>query len=142
MPLGSSVTAAATFKRLHVPVFDADAAVHALQGKGGRAVAPIAAAFPGTVEDGKVDREALRRAVLGKPEALKRLERIVHPLHSLRSYIRAYVLTEGTLVSLLYLAVVFWVALPWRATLRPSSAITSTSASVSVFFLPGISMRT
>jgi dephospho-CoA kinase len=73
-------TAANTFKRLHVPVFDADAAVHELQAKGGRAVAPIAAAFSGTVREGKVDREALRRAVLGNPEALKRLERIVHPL--------------------------------------------------------------
>ena len=56
-------TAANSFKRLRVPVFDADAAVHRLQGKGGRAVAPIAAAFPGTVRDGKVDREALRQAV-------------------------------------------------------------------------------
>ncbi|MBK1659725.1 dephospho-CoA kinase [Paracraurococcus ruber] len=73
-------TAANTFRRLHVPVFDADAAVHALQGWGGRAVAPIAAAFPGTVENGRVEREALRRAVLGDPAALKRLERIVHPL--------------------------------------------------------------
>jgi dephospho-CoA kinase len=73
-------TAATTFRRLRVPVFDADAAVHELQGKGGRAVAPIAAAFPGTVEGGQVDREALRRAVLGNPAALKRLERIVHPL--------------------------------------------------------------
>ncbi|MDI3309096.1 MAG: dephospho-CoA kinase [Acetobacteraceae bacterium] len=73
-------TAANTFRRLRVPVFDADAAVHRLQGKGGRAVAPIAAAFPGTVKDGRVDREALRRAVLGNPAALARLERIVHPL--------------------------------------------------------------
>ena len=73
-------TAANTFRRLHVPVFDADAAVHALQSRGGRAVAPIGAAFPGTVRDGRVDREALRHAVLGKDEALTRLERIVHPL--------------------------------------------------------------
>jgi dephospho-CoA kinase len=73
-------TATAAFRRLHVPVFDADAAVHALQAKGGRAVGPIGRAFPGTVREGRVDREALRRAVLGKPEALKRLERIVHPL--------------------------------------------------------------
>lgn len=73
-------TAAQTFRRLRVPIFDADATVHALQGPGGRAVAPIGAAFPGTVRDGKVDREALRNAVLGKPEALGRLERIVHPL--------------------------------------------------------------
>jgi dephospho-CoA kinase len=73
-------TAANTFRRLHVRVFDADAAVHALQDRGGRAVAPIAAAFPGTVREGKVDREALRRAVLGNPDSLRRLERIVHPL--------------------------------------------------------------
>ena len=77
-------TAAATFRRLRVPVFDADAAVHRLQGPGGRAVAPIAAAFPGTVRDTprgpKVDREALRRAVLGNDAAMARLERIVHPL--------------------------------------------------------------
>ncbi|MCQ4159788.1 dephospho-CoA kinase [Roseomonas sp. GC11] len=73
-------TAAATFRRHGVPVFDADAAVHALQGRGGRAVAPVAAAFPDTVRDGAVEREALRRAVLGNPEALRRLERIIHPL--------------------------------------------------------------
>ncbi|WP_043359525.1 dephospho-CoA kinase [Belnapia sp. F-4-1] len=73
-------TAANTFRRLHVPVFDADAAVHALQSRGGRAVAPIGAAFPGTIRDGRVDREALRRAVLGDDGALTRLERIVHPL--------------------------------------------------------------
>ena len=77
-------TAAATFRRLRVPVFDADAAVHRLQGPGGRAVAPIADAFPGAVRDTprgpRVDREALRRAVLGNDAAMARLERIVHPL--------------------------------------------------------------
>ncbi|MDQ1078710.1 dephospho-CoA kinase [Pseudoroseomonas cervicalis] len=73
-------TAAATFRRHGVPVFDADAAVHRLQAKGGRAVAPIGRAFPGTLRDGAVDREALRRAVLGDRAALARLERIVHPL--------------------------------------------------------------
>ncbi len=73
-------TAARAFRRLRVPVFDADAAVHRLQGPGGRAVRPIALAFPGSVAGGAVDREALRRAVLGNPEALRRLERIVHPL--------------------------------------------------------------
>ncbi len=73
-------TASITFRRLGIPVFDADAAVHQLQARGGRAVAPIGAAFPGSIVDGRVDREALRRAVLGDPTALKRLERIVHPL--------------------------------------------------------------
>jgi dephospho-CoA kinase len=73
-------TATASFRRLHVPVFDADAVVHRLQARGGRAVGPIGAAFPGTVREGRVDREALRRAVLGNDAAMRRLEQIVHPL--------------------------------------------------------------
>jgi dephospho-CoA kinase len=73
-------TAARTFRALRVPVFDADAAVHALQARGGAAVAPIAAVFPGSVRDAAVQREALRQAVLGRPDALRRLEGILHPL--------------------------------------------------------------
>lgn len=73
-------TASACFRRHRVPIFDADQAVHELQAVGGRAVRPIEAAFPGSTRGGAVDREALRRAVLGNPAALKILERIVHPL--------------------------------------------------------------
>lgn len=73
-------TAAAAFRRAHIPVFDADAAVHKLQGPGGRAIRPIAAAFPGTVQAGRVNRAALREAVLGRPHELRRLEAIVHPM--------------------------------------------------------------
>src|SRR5579872_5809037 len=73
-------TAAAAFTRAHIPVFDADAAVHKVQAKGGRAVRPIEALFPGTTKDGAVDRNALREAVIGKPEAIKQLERILHPM--------------------------------------------------------------
>jgi dephospho-CoA kinase len=73
-------TAANAFRRLKVPVFDADAAVHRLQARGGAAVRPIEAAFPGATRDGRVDREALRARVLGDRAALERLERIVHPL--------------------------------------------------------------
>ena len=69
-------TAANTFRRLRVPVFDADAAVHRLQGRGGAAVRPIEAAFPGTTRDGRVDREALRARVLGDPAARRRGERL------------------------------------------------------------------
>jgi len=79
MGMGKS-TAAAAFTRAHMPVFDADLAVHRLQAKGGRGVRAIEAAFPGTTQDGAVDRAALRAAVLGKPEALKRLEHLLHPL--------------------------------------------------------------
>ena len=73
-------TAANAFRRARIPVFDADAAVHRMQARGGRAVRAIEAAFPGTVRDGAVDRAALRQAVLGKHESLTRLEHILHPL--------------------------------------------------------------
>jgi dephospho-CoA kinase len=77
--MGKSTTAA-MFRELGVPVYDADAAVADLYSPGGAAVGPVGEAFPGVVRDGAVDREALRRAVLGNPEALKRLNGIVHPL--------------------------------------------------------------
>lgn len=73
-------TAAAAFRRARIPVFDADASVHRMQARGGRAVRAIAAAFPGTVRDGAVHRPALREAVLGKPAELSRLEAILHPM--------------------------------------------------------------
>jgi dephospho-CoA kinase len=72
-------TAALAFRRAGFPVFDADAAVHALQAPGGAALPAIARAFPGTVQEGVLDRAALRTAVLGHPTALKQLERILHP---------------------------------------------------------------
>lgn len=71
---------AGMFRSLGVPVFDVDGAVHALYVRGGEAVAPIAAAFPGAVADGAVDRERLARLVLGDPERIRKLESIVHPL--------------------------------------------------------------
>jgi dephospho-CoA kinase len=77
--MGKSTTAT-MFREAGIPVYDADAAVHDLYDTGGAAVAPVSEAFPGVVKDGKVDREALRQAVLGDPEALKRLNAIVHPL--------------------------------------------------------------
>lgn len=73
-------TAAAMLRRLGCPVHDADAAVHRLYAKGGAAVGPIAAAFPGAVRNGAVDRAALSALVVGDPQALRRLEAIVHPL--------------------------------------------------------------
>lgn len=72
-------TVARMFADLGVPVFDADAVVHRLQGPGGRLVAAIAAAFPGTTGPDGVDRAALGEAVLGRPDLLARLEAIVHP---------------------------------------------------------------
>ncbi|HET6183236.1 MAG TPA: dephospho-CoA kinase [Acetobacteraceae bacterium] len=73
-------TVAAAFRRARIPVFDADAVVHRLQGPGGRALPAIGRAFPGTVTAGVLDRAALRAAVLRDPAALKRLEAILHPM--------------------------------------------------------------
>ena len=77
--MGKSETAK-MFARLGLPVYDADAAVHALYDVGGGAVAPIAQAFPDCVKQGRVDRHALAARVLADADALARLEAIVHPL--------------------------------------------------------------
>ncbi|MBF5090360.1 MULTISPECIES: dephospho-CoA kinase [unclassified Novosphingobium] len=66
-------------RELGVPVFDADAAVHALQGPGGALVPAIEAAFPGTTGPEGVLRQELGARVFGNPGALARLEAIVHP---------------------------------------------------------------
>ena len=76
--MGKSAVAA-MFRGLGVPVFDADAAVHELQGPGGACIEPIERAFPDTTGPAGVDRQKLGAAVFGNPEALKRLEQIVHP---------------------------------------------------------------
>lgn len=76
--MGKSAVAA-MLRGLGVPVFDADAAVHELQGPGGACLAPIERAFPGTTGANGVDRQKLGAAVFGNPEALKLLESIVHP---------------------------------------------------------------
>lgn len=66
-------------RELGVPVFDADATVHRLQGPGGALLPAIEAAFPGTTGPAGVDRPALGAQVFGNTEALARLEAIVHP---------------------------------------------------------------
>lgn len=75
--MGKSQTAR-LFAEQGVPVFDADAAIHALYA--GEAAALIEQAFPGTVRGGVVDRAALSKQVAGNPKALKKLEALMHPL--------------------------------------------------------------
>ncbi len=72
-------TVAKMFADEGVPVFDADAAVHALQGPEGRIVAAIEARFPDTTGPQGVNRTALGEAVFGDSAALAALEAIVHP---------------------------------------------------------------
>lgn len=76
--MGKSAVAA-MLHGLDVPVFDADAAVHQLQGPQGELLPAIEAAFPGTTHPDGVDRPKLGAAVFGDPEKLARLEAIVHP---------------------------------------------------------------
>jgi dephospho-CoA kinase len=71
-------TTAGFFAEAGVPVYDADTVVHRLYE--GEAVPLIEAAFPGTTRDGKVDRKRLSARVLGNPDAVRKLEAIVHPL--------------------------------------------------------------
>ena len=77
--MGKSTTAQ-MFREAGVPVYDADAAVADLYVRGGAAVEPLEAAFPGVTRDGAVDREALRLRVLGDDAAMTRLNAVVHPL--------------------------------------------------------------
>jgi dephospho-CoA kinase len=77
LAMGKSTTAR-FFVEAGVPLHDADATVHRLYE--GEAVTAIEAAFPGTSIDGKIDRKALSRQVVGDEAAMRRLEAIIHPL--------------------------------------------------------------
>jgi dephospho-CoA kinase len=75
--MGKSTTAK-MFREAGVPVHDSDETVHRLYA--GKAAPLIEEAFPGTVRDGAVDRALLAAQVLGRPEMMKKLEAIIHPL--------------------------------------------------------------
>jgi len=103
--MGKSATAQ-MFAEEGVPVFDADAAVHRLYE--GEAAPLIAAAFPGVVSAGRVDRERLSRAVIGKPEAFARLEAIIHPLvRAAREQFLAEARAKGAKVAVLDIPLLF-----------------------------------
>ena len=84
--IGMGKSAVATmFAELGVPVFDADAAVHQLQGPGGALLSEIEAAFPGSTDSQGVIRSDLGARVFGKLDELRKLEAIVHPaVHAMR----------------------------------------------------------
>lgn len=84
-------TVAAMFAEAGIPVFDADAAVRAMQGPGGELVPAIEAAFPGSTGPDGVDRDRLGHQVFADTAALARLEAIVHPAVAAR---QAAFLTE------------------------------------------------
>jgi dephospho-CoA kinase len=78
-------TAAAALRRLGIPVFSSDAAVHRLLGPGGRAVGEVAAAFPAAVIGSAISRRQLAKEVFGNAGTLARLEEILHPLERMEA---------------------------------------------------------
>ena len=93
-------TVAKMFERAGVPVFDADAVVRALQGPGGALVERIGAAFPGTANEGVLDRDALAKVVLEDPALLASLESIVHP--AVRDAREAFIAAHNDAPALLF----------------------------------------
>lgn len=73
-------TAAKLLRSLGLPVHDADAVVHQLLGKGGKAVSKVAKSFPNVVSNGAVDRKALGAEVFGNKAKMSVLEAILHPM--------------------------------------------------------------
>jgi len=77
--MGKSTTAG-FFADAGVPVWDADAAVHAIYAPGGGGAAALAPIVPDAVVDGGVDRARLRTALLEDPGLLARIEAAIHPV--------------------------------------------------------------
>jgi dephospho-CoA kinase len=103
--MGKSATAR-MFADEGIPVFDADAAVHALYA--GEAVAAVDAAFPGVAINGRIDRERLAAKVLNDPAALKKLEAIVHPLvRAAQDKFRADAEKSGAAIAVLDIPLLF-----------------------------------
>jgi dephospho-CoA kinase len=103
--MGKSATAK-MFADEGVPVFDADAAVHELYADA--AVASVDAAFPGAAVGGRIDREKLAAKVLNNPDALKKLESIVHPLvRAAQDQFRADAERRGAAIAVLDIPLLF-----------------------------------
>jgi len=77
--MGKSTTAK-MFEQSGCPVFDADACVHGLYAKGGKAVPLIRAVFPGAIKEGAVDRSVLGYHMREDPLNLTVLESFIHPM--------------------------------------------------------------
>ncbi|MCF4096922.1 dephospho-CoA kinase [Maritalea mediterranea] len=71
-------TVARMFAKRDIPIYDADKAVHELYA--GEAVEAMRELFPDAIIDGKIDRTALSKQVVGQPKNLAKLEALIHPM--------------------------------------------------------------
>jgi dephospho-CoA kinase len=107
LAMGKSTTAR-LFAEAGAAIYDADAAVHALYAAGGGGAEALAPEFPEAVQADAVDRPALARRLKADPTALKRLERIVHPLLAAwREAMLAAAEAAGTAVAVLDIPLLF-----------------------------------
>ncbi len=79
--MGKSTTAQ-MFAALGVPVWDADAVVHALYAPQGLATALVAQLYPDVIQNGAVSRPLLRQKIAADSLVLDALQKIIHPLVS------------------------------------------------------------
>jgi dephospho-CoA kinase len=101
-------TVAKMFSSCGIPYFNADEAVHRLQAPGGKAVPMLEISFPGTVENGVLNRAALRALVLRDSVAMNRLEFLMHPLvHQEEALFRAQAYRTGKRAVLLDIPLLF-----------------------------------
>lgn len=105
--MGKSETAK-MFAARGVPVFDSDAAVHALYARGGAAVSAIGSLAPTAIVDGSVDRQELSRLVQADPALLKQIEHCVHPLvRDMQKQFLADAAASGALLAVLDIPLLF-----------------------------------
>jgi dephospho-CoA kinase len=71
--------AAKIIRKLNIPVFDADAAVHDIY-QNGIGAKHLRTLCPGAIEDDRVDRKKLSVLIALQPTLLKQIELIIHPL--------------------------------------------------------------
>jgi len=103
-------TAADNFRRLGIPVHDADKAVHELLAENGEAAPRIKDLFPDTVNKGTLDRELIAKKVFANAQALARIEEILHPIAGNRRSWAAPPAREGP-----------WSSSTFRCCLKPAA---------------------
>lgn len=77
--MGKSTTAQ-LFADQGIPVWDADATVHALYAKGGQAAEILAKLCPEVIADQAVSRPLLRAKIAAHPAFLDQIQSLIHPL--------------------------------------------------------------